>query len=73
MPQVLPRPVVMQLASKEIRLRLDDEDNDDEDGEDVDDAWMRQARGEHGMPGRGRLAVVLLWLWQDSLWHGMGW
>ena len=38
---VLPRPVVMQLASKDIKLRLEDEE-EDEDGDDGDDVWMRQ-------------------------------
>ncbi|PSC71757.1 flagellar associated membrane [Micractinium conductrix] len=40
---VLPRPVVMQLASKDIKLRLEDEE-EDEDGDDGDDVWMRQAQ-----------------------------
>lgn len=45
--RVLPRPVVMQLASKEIKLNLDNDDDDEGDADDADDAWMRQAGRGH--------------------------
>ena len=38
---MLPRPVVLQLASKEIKLRIEDENDGSDDG-DADDTWLRQ-------------------------------
>ena len=38
--QAVPRPVVMQLATREVQVSHDEEEGDDEDGE----TWLRASR-----------------------------
>ncbi|GAB4816718.1 hypothetical protein N2152v2_003764 [Parachlorella kessleri] len=46
----VPRPVVMQLATREVQVSLDPEDGDEDDG----DAWLRQAEaGSGSSPAKG--------------------